>query len=107
VGEVDQQVGDVEQQIEDENIETKALVNIHAADPGFNDAHVDVVSFNGYVLIVGQVPEEALKHKATQVVRDIRHVRRIYNELEIASPSSALTRTGDTWVSAKVKSLLG
>jgi osmotically-inducible protein OsmY len=94
------------QQIEDESIETKARVNIHAADATFDDAHLVIVSFNGYVLLAGQVPTEALKARATDVVRKIDGVRRIYNELEIASPSSAMTRSSDTWITAKVKSWL-
>lgn len=94
------------QLIEDDNIETKAVVNIHAADDGFDDAHIVVVSFNGYVLLAGQVTDEKLKAAATEVVRKIHGVRRIYNELEIASPSSGMTRTSDTWITTKVKSWL-
>jgi len=92
--------------IEDNNIETKAMVNIHAADEAFHNAHVVVVSYNGYVLIAGQINSEALNARATEVVREIRGVRRIYNELEIAAPSSAMTRTSDAWITAKVKSWL-
>ncbi|MDX1736116.1 MAG: BON domain-containing protein [Halioglobus sp.] len=92
--------------IEDNNIETKSMVNIHAADRAFHDAHIVVVSYNGYVLLAGQVNDEALKEKATSVVRKVRGVRRIYNELEIAAPSSGMTRTSDTWITAKVKSAL-
>ena len=33
--------------IEDDNIETKARVNIHAADEAFDDAHLNIVSKNG------------------------------------------------------------
>jgi osmotically-inducible protein OsmY len=94
------------QQIEDESIETKALVNLHAADEAFDQAHLVVVSFNGYVLLAGQVQSEALKTRATEVVRKIHGVRRIYNELEVASPSSGMTRTSDTWITTKVKSWL-
>ena len=39
-------------------------------------------------------------------MRKVDGVRRIYNELEIASPSSAMTRSSDTWITAKVKSWL-
>ena len=94
------------QMIEDDHIETKAVVNIHAADEAFHDAHIVVVSYNGYVLIAGQINSEKLKAKATEVVRKVYGVRRIYNELEIASPSSGTTRTSDTWITAKVKSWL-
>lgn len=94
------------QHIEDESIETKAKVNIHAADEALYDANIVVVSYNGYVLIAGQVGTEELKALATDVVRKIHGVRRIYNELEIAAPSSALTRSSDTWITAKVKTWL-
>jgi osmotically-inducible protein OsmY len=93
-------------QIEDETIETKAVVNIRAADTAYDLAHLSVVSYNGYVLLAGQVQSEALKSRTTDVVREIHGVRRIYNELEIASPSSAMTRSSDTWITAKVKSWL-
>ena len=63
--------------IEDDSIETKARVNIHAADEAFDNAHLNIVSYNGYVLLVGQVASEALKSKATDVVREIRGVRRM------------------------------
>jgi osmotically-inducible protein OsmY len=94
------------QVIEDDNIETKATVNIHAANQGYHDAHIVVVSYNGYVLLAGQVNSESLKKQATAVTREVHGVRRIYNELELAAPSSGITRTSDTWVTAKVKSWL-
>ncbi len=92
--------------LEDDSIETKARVNIHAADEAFDDAHLNIISYNGYVLLAGQVQSEALKSKATATVKDIRGVRRIYNELEISAPSSGMTRSSDTWITTKVKSFL-
>ncbi|MFN2328592.1 MAG: BON domain-containing protein [Chromatocurvus sp.] len=94
------------QQLADESIELKAVVNMHAADSNFKGSHIVAVSFNGYVLLAGQVPNEALKKKAADVVKDIRHVRRIYNELEVSAPTASLVRTSDTWITAKIKSSL-
>jgi osmotically-inducible protein OsmY len=94
------------QRLADESIETKAIVNLHAADERFDQAHLVVQSYNGYVLIAGQVPSEALRQKATDVIRRIRDVRRIYNELEVAAASSAMTRASDSWISSKVKTFL-
>ena len=92
--------------IEDDNIETKAMVNVHAENDAYHDTHLVIVSYNGFVLLAGQVNSEALKSGATAVVRKVRGVRRIYNELEIAAPSSGMTRTSDTWITTKVKSWL-
>ena len=94
------------QQLTDESIETKAKVNINALDEGYDDAHLSIVSLNGFVLLAGQVPSEALKTLATDVVRKIEGVRRIYNELEIGPATSLGTRSNDTWITTKVKSKL-
>jgi osmotically-inducible protein OsmY len=94
------------QRLADESIETKAIVNLHAADDRYDQAHLVVQSYNGYVLIAGQVPEESLRQKANDVIREIRDVRRIYNELEVAAASSAMTRASDSWISSKVKTVL-
>ena len=94
------------QQMTDESIETKAKVNINAADEGYDAAHVNVVSFNGFVLLVGQVPSAELKTLATDVVRKIEDVRRIYNELEVDEATGLGARTNDTWITTQVKSKL-
>ena len=94
------------QQMTDESIETKAKVNINAADDGYDDAHLSIVSYNGFVLVAGQVQSEALKALATDVVREIEDVRRIYNELEVGPVTGAGTRTNDTWITTQVKSKL-
>jgi osmotically-inducible protein OsmY len=91
---------------EDDNIETKITVNIHAENEAYHKAHLVVVSYNGYVLLAGQVIDNALKSGATTVAREVQGVRRIYNELEIGPPTSAMTRTNDTWVTSRIKSML-
>lgn len=96
----------VGQIIDDNNIETKAMVNIHAENEAYQDAHLLVVSYNGYVLLAGQVNDDLLKAGATTVVRKIQGVRRIYNELEIGPPTSGMTRTSDAWITTKIKSWL-
>lgn len=94
------------QRLADETIETKAIVNLHAADVRYDQAHLVVQSYNGYVLVAGQVPSEDLRQKANEVIRDIRDVRRIYNELEVAAASSTMTRASDLWIANKVKTFL-
>ena len=57
--------------VEDEAIETKGKVNISASDERFGDAHFSVTSYNGYVLVAGQVPNEELKGKLQKVKHKI------------------------------------
>ena len=90
--------------IDDEIIETKALVNIDKADPALAQAHINVTSFNGIVLLTGQVGNESLRQLAAQTTAKINRVRRVHNELAISGASSMVARSNDTWITTKVKS---
>lgn len=92
--------------IDDEVVETIASVNLRKASPGLAESNIHVTSFNGSVLLTGQVRAESLRNEAQEVVTAVKNVRRVYNELEIAGPTSLLTRSSDTWLTGKVKSLL-
>ncbi|WP_426417073.1 BON domain-containing protein [Aestuariirhabdus sp. LZHN29] len=89
--------------ISDETIETISLVNIDKADPGFKQTRVSVISFDGTVLIVGQVPNQRLKKIAGDTVQKVRDVKQVYNELEIAGPISFVAASSDNWLTTKVK----
>lgn len=94
------------EQVLDESIETKAVVNIRAANEAFDDLGFLVVSYNGYVLIAGEVPTQDLKDEAANVIREIEGVRRIYNELVIGPKSTSGTEANDVWLTTKVKTAL-
>lgn len=89
--------------IDDEIVETKILVNIRKAAPGFEHAHLSVTSFNGVVLLAGQVPSEALREQASSIAHQVRKVRKVHNELRVSGPTSGLARSNDTWLTSKVK----
>jgi len=69
----------------------------------FANANISVTAYNGEVLLAGQVPEEWQSKRAEQVVAALPNVTKVYNVLQISSPSSALTRVSDAWLTAKVK----
>lgn len=90
--------------VEDESIETKVTVNMKSMEPVFRDAHFNVVSHNGVVLMVGQVQSDALKIRAGQIAAEASaQVRRVHNELEVAGKTTMLSRTNDSWLSTKVR----
>jgi uncharacterized protein YceK len=74
--------------IDDSSIETTVDVNIDAADPALKASHITVVSFNGVVLLVGQVPSQDLKNLATRVATSSTRVKTVHNELEIAGATT-------------------
>ena len=92
--------------IDDGSIETTVQVNIDAADPQLKASHINVVSFNGVVLLVGQVPSQDLKNLATRVATSSTRVKTVHNELEIAGATTFLSRSNDAWISSKLKTLM-
>ncbi len=90
--------------LDDQNIETVSLVNLDKANPAFKNNRVNVSSYNGYVLLSGQVTTPELKSEAEAVVRKVLKIRKIFNELEISGPTTAFVRSSDTWLSAKIRS---
>lgn len=90
--------------IDDELIEIKSLVNIGKASQELKQSHVSVTSYNGVVLICGQVPNSQVKQLAGNVVGKLNKVRKVHNELQVAGPTSTIVRANDSWLTAKVKS---
>jgi osmotically-inducible protein OsmY len=93
--------------VEDRSIETKVVVNMKSQEPAFRQAHFDVISHNGVVLLVGQVESQTLKSLATDIAsRASSKIKRIHNELEISGKTSFLSRGSDTWIATKVRTLM-
>lgn len=93
--------------VEDQSIETKVAVNMKSQEPAFRDSHFDVISHNGVVLLVGQVESEQLKNSATNIASQASSkIKRIHNELEVTTNSSFMTRSNDTWIATKVRTLM-
>jgi osmotically-inducible protein OsmY len=92
--------------IDDEGIELKALLAITEDKEVYKQVHVNVISVNGVVLLVGQAPTEELSMKIEGLTRDIEKVRVVHNEIAIAAPNSYMTRSSDSLITAKVKGSL-
>lgn len=92
--------------IDDEFIELKAIDAIGKDQELHEQAHLNVTSFNNIVLLTGETPNETLRQRTTELVRNLPKVRKVHNEIVVAAPSSLLTRTGDTWITGKVKTAL-
>ena len=92
--------------IDDQLIETKSKVNLKKVDTRFAQAQVRIDSFNGVVLLTGNVPASEMRDSATEIIRKIRKVRRVNNELHVSPPRSFGAKAGDAWLSNKVKTRL-
>ncbi|MGZ0020015.1 BON domain-containing protein [Nitrosomonas sp. wSCUT-2] len=87
--------------IEDEGIELKSARRIHQQ---FGDSvHVNVTSYNRVVLLTGEASSEELKQNIERVVMGVDNVRRIHNEIAVASMTSLASRSNDVLLTSKVK----
>ena len=93
--------------IEDQSIETIVAVNLKADNQAFREARFNVVSHNGVVLLVGQIQNQSLKQKATEIIaKSSSKIKRIHNELEISEKRGILSRGNDSWIATKVRTLI-
>ncbi len=92
--------------IEDQSIEMKAGSKISSDDELNERTHTNVISYNSIVLITGEAPTQDMRSRLEQLVREVPKVRRVHNEVTIASPSAFGSRSSDTWITTKVKTSL-
>ncbi len=92
--------------IDDEQLETVAKVNIKKSSESLKHAHINVTSYNGVLLLTGQVPDNAQRELAASTVASLPKARQVYNELKVQGKTSALARSNDSWLTTKVKSRL-
>ncbi len=92
--------------IDDFQIEMLVGVNIKKAHPQLENAHININSYNGVILLTGEVASDSLRKLAGDTARHYRGVRLVHNQLQIQGTASMLSRANDTWLSTKVRSKL-
>ena len=91
-------------QLDDETIELRGASRLREALG--ERVHVNINSYNRQVLLTGEVPNEAAKQTAEQVVSRVDNVKGIVNELAVMSSTTLAQRSSDTLVTAKVRASL-
>jgi osmotically-inducible protein OsmY len=87
--------------VDDQTIEGKVRSRINEK---YEDvAHVDVASFNRFVLVVGEVPNQQVKDDIGAIALGVENVRNVQNELVIGANPSGSTRANDAYLTSKVK----
>ena len=89
-------------QADDEAIELKVSNNIGT---GYGDrVHVSVTSYNGVVLLTGEVPSQDLVGSIGEIARTTAKVRRVHNAITVGPVSDLGSRSNDTYITSKLKS---
>ncbi len=90
----------------DQLIENIATDSIRRSSSLLRDAHFNVVSFNGIVLLTGQVPSEDTRVLAGAKTQLVVNVRKVHNALTIGPTSKALVRANDALITTQVKAMM-
>lgn len=91
--------------VDDQTIELKIYDALNQKLPPGN--RVSTTSYNGAVLLTGEVVSEAVRQRAETIARSVvPPVREVYNELTVGSPKSFSSLSNDGLLTAKVKTAL-
>lgn len=87
--------------IEDQNIEHKVG---HRISEKYDDqVHVDVTSYNRFMLLVGEAPTQEIKDKMGVLALGVENVRNVQNDITVGPNTSSSTRANDAYITSKVK----
>ena len=89
-------------QLDDELIEDKTSLQVLERFKG-NDVHVNVTSYNGNVLLTGEVPFESVKTEIGEIAGRMPKVRSVQNDLLVGAATGLGSRSNDTLITSKVK----
>lgn len=88
-------------QVDDEGIELKVA---DQARTQYGDRiHLNVTSYNGVVLLTGEVPDQGAWASVGGIAKGTPKVRSVQNEMVVAPTSELGSRTNDSYITSKVK----
>ena len=88
-------------QLDDQSIEWRSSSRI--GERFGAKVHVNVTSYNRNALLTGEVPDERTRGEVDKLVRAVPSVQATTNELAVAEPTSLGSRTGDSFITSKIK----
>jgi osmotically-inducible protein OsmY len=69
-------------------------------------SHFNIAVFNKAIVIVGQVPNEEVKNKITDVLSKLKNVKTVHNKIEVSKVNKLKQRAKDTITTSNVKTRL-
>ncbi|HVN34674.1 MAG TPA: BON domain-containing protein [Casimicrobiaceae bacterium] len=89
-------------QVDDGTVEFK--VESEAGTRWGNDIHLNVTSYDGYVLLTGEAPSAEVKSEIVKIARtSSERVRNVYDEMVIGPVTDLGARGNDSYITSKVK----
>jgi osmotically-inducible protein OsmY len=69
----------------------------------WKNCHINTLSYNNSILLVGQASTEELKDRASKLLTPYIKSEQIYNQITIGDPTTFTTRAKDSWITTQVK----
>ena len=92
--------------LEDEAIEIKSRLALSDLKELNDRVHINFTSFNTTVLVSGEAPTEEDRQAVIDLVKNVEKVTVVHDEITVAAPSSLLSRSADSVITAKIKAKL-
>ena len=70
------------------------------------DAHIDTLVYNDTLLLTGEVRSKWLKTYVSDLMTEIKGIKKIYNYLNVSTPSGEESRTADAALTTQIMSRL-
>lgn len=92
--------------VEDQNIELKVANEIGKKYAMTNGVDVRGTSFNRFVLLNGEVPNEEIRNDIGAIAAAVENVRNVQNEIQVGPPTTTQQKAADSATTSKVKTNL-
>ena len=92
--------------IDDELTELKLQREIDTNPYLRENTHLDIVSYNGMLLIAGQATNKKVKDEISSLASKLPRIRKVFNQLTIMPKGQKITRATspkDLWITTKIK----
>ncbi|QKN80378.1 division/outer membrane stress-associated lipid-binding lipoprotein [Scandinavium goeteborgense] len=91
-------------QVDDSTLELRVNSALNKDDQLKKEARVNVMAWQGKVLLTGQAPSTDLASQAKQIAMGVEGTTEVFNEIRQGQPIGLGTASSDTWITTKVRS---
>ncbi|MFG6656133.1 division/outer membrane stress-associated lipid-binding lipoprotein [Scandinavium sp. M-37] len=93
-------------QVDDSTLELRVNSALNKDEQLKKEARVNVMAWQGKVLLTGQAPSTELASQAKQIAMGVEGAAEVFNEIRQGQPIGLGTASSDTWITTKVRSQL-
>ncbi|MGU3414736.1 division/outer membrane stress-associated lipid-binding lipoprotein [Enterobacteriaceae bacterium C23F] len=93
-------------QVDDSTLELRVNSALNKDEQLKKEARVNVMAWQGKVLLTGQAPSTDLAAQAKQIAMGVEGTTEVFNEIRQGQPIGLGTASSDTWITTKVRSQL-